>query len=530
MCRYSRLSRNGKTVRYGMVNRFLRGVQDFYEKLDHIGKKREAVFIWALFAALVFGVVTVTGTLTSGFHLVDDWEFAQYIDWMKLDHLSLWDCLRESVSFDLTLRFRPLYYINRILMTYVFGINLTAMSVVKAAEIVTALVMLYYCARLMKCNMFYAALFSLTVMVGYQSAVWWKLGPQESYDIMMFAVGFYCLLKWLSTEKRRYAVISVAAFFLMSIYKEPFILLLPFAGLYILYDGMKGKQVTISGLWETIRRRLPYLLTIGIIFVGEMLLILFVVGTNNYSYVGLDEGVTLDQYVQVWRGAAENNLKWYVRFGVLMGLILLTYWEHLKKLGWEILLAMAIIVPQCVSYSKTSLEERYILPCVLGYAFFFVIVGCCFRPLSGKRRILYVLCLLLMLAAHGRVVLREAQYFAYRGESIKTMLETTLDLVQGTDRKVLSCFGPNLEGNKTMYHWFRIHGYDEVFYWEEDEKKINRSFGPREDEQADFEDIDVVVMYNEEDRHWCYEPGLDLSDFTEQKCGTITMYIRNGIE
>lgn len=510
-----------------MVNRFLDRVQEFYGKLDKMDKKREAVLVWIFFAVLVFGVVIVTGTLTSGFHLVDDWEFAQYIDWITLEHRSLWDCLRDTVSFDLTLRFRPLYYINRILMAYVFGINLTAMSVVKAAEIVVALVALYYCARQMKCNMVYAALFSLTVMVGYQSAVWWKLGPQESYDTMMFAVGFYFLLKWLSTEKRAYAVISVAAFFLMSVYKEPFILLLPFVGLYILYDGMKGKRVTIPNLWETVRDRMPYLLTIGIIFVVEMFLILFVVGTNNYSYVGLDESVTLGQYVQTWQNAAGNNLKWYVRFGVLMGLILLTYWEQLKKLGWEMLLAAAIIVPQCVTYSKTALEERYILPCVLGYVFFFVIVGCRFRSLSGKRRIVYMLCLLLMLAAHGRVALREARYFAYRGESIQTMLESTLELVQGTDKKVLSCFGPNLEGNKTMYHWFRLHGYDEVFYWEEDENKINRSFGPREDEQADFADIDVVVMYNQEDRHWCYEPSLDLSDFTERKCGTITMYVRN---
>ena len=159
-----------------------------------------------------------------------------------------------------------------------------------------------------------------------------------------------------------------------------------------------------------------------------------------------------------------------------------------------------------------------------------MIVGCRFRPLSGKRRIAYMLCLLLMLAAHGRVTLREAQYFTYRGESIRTMLETTLALVQGTDKKVLSCFAPNFEGNRTMYHWFRLHGYDEVFYWEEDENKINRSYGPREDEQADFADIDVIVMYNEEDRHWCYEPSLDLSDFTERKCGTITMYIRRGTE
>ncbi|MBD5504973.1 MAG: hypothetical protein HDR09_14905 [Lachnospiraceae bacterium] len=499
-----------------------------YKRLDKLDKKTEAALIWGFFTILVFGVVIGMGTLTSGFHLVDDWEFAKYMDWMTLEHKSLWECLKEAVGFDLTLRFRPLYYINRVLMAAVFGINLTVMSVFKAAEIVAALVLFYYCGRLMRCNMVYSLLFAMTVLVGYQSAVWWKLGPQESYDTMMFALGFYLLLKWLRTNTKWYAFGSVGAFFLMSIYKEPFILLLPFVGLYVLYEEMKGSKVTIASIWEAIRRRLPYLSALGIIFVTEMILIVFVVGTNNYSYVGLDESVTLDQYVQAWNLAAHTDLKWYVRFGILMSLILLTYWDDLKKLGWEILLTAAIVVPQFVSYSKTAMTERYILPCVIGFAFFFVIAGCNLKPLSGKRRIAYMLCLILMLAAHGRVVLREAHYFTYRGHSIQTMLESTLDLVQGTDKKVLSCFGPNLEGNRTMYYWFRIHGYDEVFYWEEEESKINRSFGPREDEQAAYEDIDVVVMYNQEDRHWCYEPSLDLSDFTEKKCGTITMYVRNG--
>lgn len=512
-----------------MADKLIDRIHRLYDRLDRLGRGREAVLVWSAFAVLVFGVVFFMGTLTSGFHLVDDWEFAKYVDWMTLEHRSLWDCLREAVGYDLTMRFRPLYYINRVLMAWIFGINLTAMSVVKAAEIVVALVSLYYCARHMKCNMVYAALFALTVMVGYQSAVWWKLGPQESYDIMMFAIGFYLLLKWLGTNKKWYAFASVGALFLMSLYKEPFILLLPFAGLYVLYEEMAGRKVTVRELWGAVRRRLPYLLSIGLIFVAEMVLIVFVIGTNNYSYVGLDESVTVDQYVQAWSLAAHTDLKWYVRFGVLMLLILLTYWEHSKKLVWEVLLAAAVILPQCVSYSKTSMTERYILPCVLGFAFFFVIVGCNFRPLSGKRRIVYILCLFLMLAAHGRVVLREAHYFTYRGQSIRTMMESTLELVSGTDRKVLSCFAPNLEGNRTMYYWFRLHGYDEVFYWEEDENKINRSFGSREDEQADFDEIDVIVMYNKEDRHWCYEPSLDLSDFKEQKCGTITMYVRNGI-
>lgn len=506
-----------------MLNR----IHKFYDRLEKMEKGREALLVWGFSALFVFGVLLVTGTLTSGFHLVDDWEFAKYVDRMTLDGVSLWDCLKDAVGFDLTLRFRPLYYINRVLAAYVFGINLTAMSILKGAEIVVVLVALYYCARLMKCNMVYAALFSLTVMVGYQSAVWWKLGPQESYDSMMFAVGFFFLLKWLSTNRKGYAFASFGALFLMSVYKEPFILLLPFVWLYVLCDGMQNKKITIPHLWDAARKRLPYLLAIGILFFVEIFLIVFVIGTNNYSYVGLDESVSAEQYLQVWSNAAHGNLKWYVRFGILMGLIFLTYWEQTKKLGWEILLAAAVILPQCVSYSKTALEERYILPCVFGYAFFFVIVGCNFKPLSGKRRIAYMLCLLLMLAAHGRVTLREAQYFTYRGESIKTMMENTLAEVSGTDKKVLSCFGPNLEGNRTMYYWFRLHGYDEVFYWWEDEKKIDRSFGPREDEQADFSEIDVVVMYNQEDRHWCYEPSLDLTDFTEKVCGTITMYVRN---
>lgn len=510
-----------------MAERLTDRIHQFYDRLEKIGRWQEALLVWGFFVLLVFGVVTVTGTLTSGFHLVDDWEFAKYVDWMTLEHRSLWECLKKTLNFDLTIRFRPLYYINRVLTAYVFGINLTAVSVVKAAEIVVALAVLYYCARQMKCNMVYAALFSMTVMVGYQSAVWWKLGPQESYDIMMFAVGFFFLLKWLSTERRGYAFASLGALFLMSIYKEPFILLLPFVGLYMLYVEMQDKKVTAANLWAAVKKRLPYLLAIGILFTVEMFLIIFVIGTNNYSYVGLDVSLTADQYIQVWSNAVHGNLKWYMRFGILMGLIFLTYWEQTKKLGWEILLAAAVIVPQCVTYSKTALEERYILPCVFGYAFFFVVVGCNFRPLSGKRRIVYMLCLLLMLAAHGRVTLREAQYFTYRGESIRTMMEDTLDLVAGTDKKVLSCFGPNLEGNKTMYYWFRLHGYDEIFYWDEEERKIDRSFGPRENERADFTDIDVVVMYNREDRHWCYEPSLDLTDFTGYNCGTITMYVRN---
>ena len=39
--------------------------------------------------------------------------------------------------------------------------------------------------------------------------------------------------------------------------------------------------------------------------------------------------------------------------------------------------------------------------------------------------------------------------------------------------------------------------------------------------------MDIVITHNREDRHWYYEPTLDLSDFTEIPCGTLTLFVRN---
>lgn len=45
-----------------------------------MNRRREAFGVWGFFTVLVFGVVIGMGTLTSGFHLVDDWELARYTD------------------------------------------------------------------------------------------------------------------------------------------------------------------------------------------------------------------------------------------------------------------------------------------------------------------------------------------------------------------------------------------------------------------------------------------------------------------
>lgn len=505
-----------------------------YLRIESISKRKEFALILCFSFLLVMGITLGMGTLTSGWHLVDDHEFLRWFYEMHFGERKLWDIVSEWVKRDLGWRYEPLYYANRIISCSIFGINLTYYSALKSLEIIVSCIFLYYCARLMGGNIICSIMFAVISLTGYQSAVWWKLGPQEAQCTLLFSAGFFCMLKWLKSSHIRWAIGSIILFFLMCNYKESFIILIPFLMTFPLYFDMnrQDKLITWKEIWNCIKGRIWYYLTLGGIFVVLVLFIIVYVGVNDYDKVGLDASVPLSSYFEAFRESFAGDLKWYKRFGIVFLLILLTYWEKLKRMWKEILLIVVFLMPQIVLFGQSGIQERYILPSSIAFAMFFIVLVPKQNILSGKRKIVYHLCILLLIMAHGRVALREADYFRYRGESVTTMLETVLEMSKGGG-KVLSCFRPNEEGNLTMNFWMADHGCDNVYYWTEEERTINQVWGVNsvftEDRYVNqsFDDMDIVVMYNKEDRHWCYTPDLDLSDFTEMKCGTLTIYVRN---
>lgn len=509
-------------------------IKKINEKIESLGKRQEFVIVFLLSVLMVFGIIVGMGTITSGYHLVDDHEFLEWIHQMQNEGKSVWDLIANKLRQDFTLRYEPAYYATRILSARVLGVGLTAYSLIKAIEITLSCIFLYYCGRRMGAAKIYSFLFAALSLVGYQSAAWWKLGPQESQCTMLFAMGFYCMLRFLDDNRKSWAVLSIVLFFIMSNFKESFILLIPFLMMYVLYSELEKDEarLTWQKIWKCICNRFWYLLVLGLIFLVLVFVIVVFVGVNDYDMVGLDASIPLKVYAEALQRSFANDLKWYKRFGILFVLILLTYWEDLKKLWKEMLLIVSFLLPQFVIFGQTGLGERYILPSSIGFALFFVIIIPKWKPLSGKRRAVYVLGLCLLLAAHGRVALREADYFRYRGKSVQTMLETVLQLSDGGGTKILSCFRPNEEGNLTINYWMLVHGYDNVYFWTEDDEVINRvcdinlNYSEEMWKEENFEDMDIVVMYNEEDRHYCYTPSLELSDFNETKCGTLTIYTR----
>lgn len=517
------------------------------QRIEKITVRGEFILIALVSLLIIIGTICGMGTITSGFHLVDDHEFARWTYEMKCEGLSAWDIVSTWVPQDFWWRYEPMYYTMRILGTGLFGINLVAFSVVKALQIWISFICLYYCGRFIGAKKVYSFLFAAISLIGYQSAVWWKLGPQEAQCTMWFSIGFLCMLKWLRDKKTRWGIISVLAFVIMANYKESFILLIPFIVCYVVYDtieehgiggDLKQKETLISYIrrtLEALRGRYWYVITMTLLFVVLVGIIIFVVGVNDYEGAGLNFSATLDIYKEAFMTSMAEDLKWYKCFGILFIAILLTYWENLKRLWKEIGLLVVFLLPQFVIFAQSGITERYILPSAIGYAFFFVLVISKWKPLCCKRRLAYVVGLVLLLLASARAMLIEADYFRYRGESVTGMLEAVREMAD-EDTKILSCFSPNEEGNITMLYWMGLHDIDEVYYWYDGMQKVTtHSYADMylrkegvDYEVRDFSEMDIVVMYNRKDRHYCYDPALDLSGFTQIDCGTITIWVRDG--
>lgn len=505
--------------------------------IDKKSKYLEVVGVFVFFNLIVWGILLGTGTLTCGYHMVDDHEILEWVYNLKYQNYSIWDVQKEYLDWDFLTRYRPLYCILRVFSAYFFGMDMKIHSIVNAVIIVITLISLYYCGRGMNASKWSSGMFALTAMVGYQGVVWWKIGPQESFGTMLLAIGFFLLLQWLNRKKIGWAIGSLAVFLLMSLYKESYILTLPFFGIYVVYDSIKEEQVfpSIKEMWRKVKGKIGYIICVALITVATLAALLMTVGvTTGYDGFNLKDSLSVRGYLEVLQNSLTGDLRWYKWFTILFVAVLLTFWDQFKKLWKEMVLLAVFLVPQFLIYAQAGIGERYMLPIAVGYAWFFMIVILNWGPLQGKRRWAYLAGVWLMLLANGRGMVIEADYFRYRGESVTTMLEVVGDLVDD-DTKVLSCFRPNEEANWTVYYWLLLHGFDNLYFWTEEEQTINQvcdfnySYDSNDAEIFDehnFEEMDIVLMYNQNDRHYCYTPTLDASEFEVIDIGSMTMWVR----
>lgn len=510
-------------------------VVKMHDRINGMSKIQEFIWVCLLSGGLVFGILLLMGTMTCGWHLTDDHEFLRIIYYSRVEGRSFWDILIEFTSRDLSFRFRPIYMPARVLSCYMFGDNLFLYYLMKALETFVSCVLLYYVGQQFANNKIASFLFAAISLVGYQSVAWWKLGTHEMQGVLLLSISWLSLMWWLKKGKRVWEVVSIVSAVFMMLYKESFLVVAPFIMVFVLYYDfyLSKAEFSLTNLWGIIKKRCDYLIIIGLVFSFLAGYFVFGIGISGYDMTGEDSEGLFSAYWNGMVNSLEDNLKWYFRFGVLFVAILLTYWDELKKRWKEMVLVCLFVVPQIAIYGRVGFSGHYLLPLTIAFSMFFVLGSLNWRFLSGKRRAVYILGIILLLGANGRVALREADYFRLRGEGITMAFETIRELSEeNEDVKILSCFGGNTEANLTLQYWLLNRGIDNLYYWKEDEKLIDVNYDDSYivkdlTETYKIDDMDIVIVHNRQDRHWYYEPTLDLSDFTEIPCGTLTLFVRN---
>src|SRR4051812_31501539 len=105
-----------------------------------INRKDIFVILFLLSSLLVFFVSS--GTITSGYHFADDSEVIKMTD--ELSHESIVTVSKEWIQADLGIRYRPLFYIHRVLQAKIFGNNFSAWSVYNIVLLFFSLFLFYF--------------------------------------------------------------------------------------------------------------------------------------------------------------------------------------------------------------------------------------------------------------------------------------------------------------------------------------------------------------------------------------------------
>lgn len=206
-----------------------------------------------------------------------------------------------------------------------------------------------------------------------------------------------------------------------------------------------------------------------IVGIADLCCILFLVGVDNVSYAGFQEETPLIDYINGISNSLTVYLKWYTLFGAMIIFIVIMCYQMLEKkylkqyLGFG-LIGFYIIGIQLVSHAKSLMWERYIIPCIVGYGFVFILLGYdLFRKHVFQRRV-YTVILVILLMLEVPTAYDKAVSWGYDGQMIAQYFQCILDNSAAEDR--ILCGFSDEELNLSTDCWLEAHGRSNVEYYQ----------------------------------------------------------------
>ncbi len=425
----------------------------FIKKYDYL-----TVFLFILI--LWFLIFITSGSLFSGYHFTDDHEIAHINYNLTVEKLGVFKVSSQWIHNDLLSgRFRPFYYIHRILQTRLLGINFPLWSLYTGMLGVFTTFFLFMFGRSIYFSIREALLFSFLITLGAQSAVWWQLGPAETIGTFLLAAAlvFAALSERATKFKILYEFLCVFLVLIMSLSKESFILVIPAIALIKIW--LPHHLKTLS--WhESLKKNSVFISILCCFFLAELLLVKFYIGpTPEIGYAGVD-GFNIPSIIKATQNLSQAGY-WWIILASFIGIRLTIkppYSQSLPQilnvLSFPITLLFLVAVPQILLYAKSGIVQRYILPGILGYAFLIITL---YNYLNKNYQVAAKLILFLIvitLSLNLTVAWDAAHTFGLEGKSTNALLRTIEAKTQVNDT-ILIVSNPHLS-----YEWsFSIKKY-----------------------------------------------------------------------
>lgn len=473
---------------------------------------KELLVVLLISILYVFGTLIMSGTLFSGYHLQDDHEIIRWGLSYRISESSLADTLFAGFPW-IGQRFRPLYLLVRRLRIFLFGDNFLAWSITIGCEIVVCIIVAYYVAKLWKCNMIISMMFALLIITGDQSAIWWRLGPQEPMGLLLLMISILLILRYQINKGIGWLIAYGVTALLCSWSKESFTLILPMIPLIgISYDVVfltKEKSV-FRAILQSIKKNLWAVVLCACIFLWNMYLIIFKVGLLSTGYAGIDVTYSIKDYICAIIRMATFLKEYFV--GILVVLIIYFFFfalnnreksrsivnkNFLLRLLPVIIIALGAIGLQLILHAKGGMWERYLVPMTTPWSILCVIVV--YLIIRENKKLVFAQAIVLSILLcyfWGAKVFPAGRVFAVLGNEIEECFDTISNCAD-EDEIIISAFDEELNCAVETYLGMKLQ-YQFVYAYM-DTTGVTRHYNTKEDEvfPSDIYDTDYIVCSND---------------------------------
>lgn len=509
--------------------------------------KKENVIYLTVLALMVLASVLYAykiGLLHCGYFFADDHEIARLHGGIERDGLFV--TMKLWIEADTHLRFRPAYWVFRVLESYLCGTHVILWHLIKACEIGLCAWLGFVFARKMKVSYFVSVLFGVIGFFGTQCAVVYRLGPQEPQALIWLFLGLICAVNYVKNHRKRWMIGFHIFMTLMMLTKESFLILVPICVFFLLYLELKDAYTDdvkiLSAMGKVMKKHRMTIAYEAVVCIACLCVILFHSGVSSTGYAGLDASYTVRDYASgmwaVWMG----ELFPYVF------LLLVTFIANIvfcvinrKEKGYiflrlcETIIVVYFVLSQSLLHAKTGMSERYLFPCITGI----LIYICCFSIPLWKGKIKQWLPQL-ALAIWAVFIVATSQFHALCLNYVFTCSHNTQMLIRlselaqergGGDCKIIVS-APFGEWNLAVCAFMEeLYGVDKTYGLSQSDPAVNEAedryvVGNKEAGTLGISEADIYVAQKEFLPIKMRENGLEYTEMQSEVFGNYMIFFQ----